>query len=79
MYYKNNIKIVEARPTGGKAGRHYNKTSTIQVIDDMSNLGYIKLKQFRFKTNDKASKQRAMERAEKFRESLFENESDESK
>jgi hypothetical protein len=71
MYYRNNIKIVEERPTGGKAGRHYNKTSTILIIDVMSNLGYIILKQFRFKINDKISKKKAIEKAEKFRESLF--------
>jgi len=74
--YKNNVKIVEARPTGGKAGKKFNKTSTIQVIDDMSNLGYVKLKQFRFNIKDKASKQRALDKAGEYIKDLFPNNSD---
>lgn len=44
--------------TGGKAGKGRNKTGTVQVRKD----GFIK-KQFRFKTNDRASSAKAFKKA----------------
>ena len=59
----NNVIIVEAKKSGGKAGRGYNKTSTIQVIEIVGNMGYNILKQFRFNLMDESSKQKAKQKA----------------
>ena len=77
--YKSNIQIVEAKKTGGKAGKGFNKTSTIQVIETVGNMGYSLLKQFRFLVADKTSKQKAMDKASQYVKGLFPNESNEQK
>lgn len=60
MNYKG-YEIRSARPTGGKAGRGLNKTSTIQVL-----LSNQVMKAFRFKVGDAASFDRATTTAKAF-------------
>lgn len=58
-----NYVLKTASPTGGKAGKGLNKTSTVQVIDSRE---MILLKHFRFKVGDPASLARAWAKAWKF-------------
>lgn len=60
--YKGKL-IKTARPTGGKAGKHLNKTSTVQVLDPVES---ILLKQIRFDVGDLASFESAWDRAKDF-------------
>lgn len=60
--YKGKI-IKTANPTGGKAGKGYNITSTVQVIDPSD---YALKKQVRFKVGDRESLRRAWQKAKDF-------------
>jgi len=60
LKYKGYI-VKPASPTGGKAGRGYNKTSTIQIIENMC-----VIKAFRFKMNDFNSRAQAVQKAKSF-------------
>jgi hypothetical protein len=60
-----------AQQTGGKAGKGFNKTSSIQVYD--MNLPRI-VKQFRFKVNDSDSFHKASEKAMKLVQELYQAE-----
>ena len=62
---KNNLEIFESKNTGGKAGKGFNKTETIQVIEKINN-GYLIKKQFRYYTNDNLSRHKAIVKAEKY-------------
>ena len=57
------LKIKVAKPTGGKAGKGHNKTSTVQILDmECSTI----LKQFRFYVKDTVSKLKAFKKAKAF-------------
>lgn len=60
-----NIIIRRAKRTGGKAGKGYNKTSTIQVLEVHEDY-YVKLAQFRFKTDDIESYYAAIDKARQY-------------
>lgn len=55
-----------ANPTGGKAGKGKNKTSTVQVIDDTDTDNAFLVHSFRFKVGDMESRIRAFDKAEKW-------------
>lgn len=57
----NEYKIKFATPSGGKAGKGHNKTSTIQVIRDS-----MIIKMFRFTVNNPESMRKARIKAEEF-------------
>ncbi len=53
-------RIKHANPTGGKAGKGCNKTSTIQVMDGS---GRMLLKSVRYRVNDPKSRSEAVRKA----------------
>lgn len=55
------MKIFLAKPTGGKAGKGRNKTSTFQVKWD-----HTIMKQFRFRVGDNVSRDAALHRAQEW-------------
>lgn len=56
------MRIKYANPTGGKAGKGFNKTSTIQVMDDMNCM----VKQFRYNVGDAESENKALNKAKEY-------------
>jgi hypothetical protein len=61
MHYKGMI-IKAANQTGGKAGKGFNKTSTIQVIEPHSSYSLMK-KHFRFEVGNQISMKAAFDKA----------------
>lgn len=53
------MRINEPRPTGGKAGKGKNKTSTVRVMDENNCI----IKSFRYQTNKADSYHRAWNKA----------------
>lgn len=62
--YKGKI-IKTANPTGGKAGKGFNKTSTIQVLEPSGDMLTL-VKQIRYKVGDSASLETAIKKARDF-------------
>lgn len=54
--------ITDARPTGGKAGRGRNRTTTLQVREEM-NGGYLLRTSIRYAAGDKAARAVAVRKA----------------
>lgn len=74
MKYKG-YEIKCANPSGGKAGRGCNKTTTIQVLEPFGEDGYLLKKSFSFSTQDRMAEQLkivAMSKAKKFVDQLAE-------
>ena len=68
-FYKNGYTIKTANPTGGKAGKGKNKTSTIQVLKcsrDFSH--YFIVRQFRFVVGSELSLRFAIAKAVQYAE-----------
>ena len=57
------LTIKHARPTGGKAGKGHNKTSTIQVFDNETNCI---VKQFRYSVDSTVSWKKALAKAKDY-------------
>lgn len=62
MDYKG-YRIVNALPTGGKAGKGHNKTSTIQVLDRATGRYRTMLKMFRYTVAKPCDRDRAVSKA----------------
>lgn len=60
MYYKG-YTIQDASPTGGKAGKGHNKTTSVQVLERHGE-GFVKLWHTRYKVGDMAARGRAVVR-----------------
>jgi hypothetical protein len=56
------LRIQYAMQSGGKAGRGLNKTSTIQIRDEINCI----VKQFQYVVNDSESERKAFRRAKKY-------------
>ena len=63
--------ICDARPTGGKAGKGNNKTSTVQVFDDTDTDCAFLIKMFRFKVGDLQSYVKAKQKARTYVKALL--------
>jgi len=63
MTEKHTYHICDARPSGGKAGKGRNKTSTVQVLDDTDPDCAILLKSFRFNVGSSESHREAWDKA----------------
>jgi hypothetical protein len=58
--------IAEAKPQGGKAGKGHNRTSTIQVREPLQGDNFLLLKQIRYTTVSKESKEGAILTAKQY-------------
>ena len=61
--------IRHARPTGGKAGKGRNKTTSFQITE-YSESGYYVLKSYKFKVNDYGARAEALKKCLLFIKSL---------
>ena len=68
MYYKGYL-LTNPKPTGGKAGKGRNKTSTVQIRETLKN-GFLVIKSIRYNVNEPVSKINAISKAKKYIDGL---------